>query len=328
MTGRPQETIMNTTIHHSAGAGAEIVVGVDGTSTALRAVQWAAAEAHLRGIGLQILHAAPYATGPSPDPGRQRAEEILARAYTVAHRAEPEVPARTHAVAEQPVPALLSASAQAELLVVGMGGRDRSADLVIGSTALAVSGQAHCPVIIARGRRHPRDTDRPVLVGVDSVESNTAALNFAFADARRHGGPIVVLHARHGAEQIHDRLAGTETLARYLDISELAKALTPWTRAYPDVPVKLDVVVGHPSATLLGAAAHASLVVVGSRGRSAPARALFGSTSRELLRRCPTPVAVLPVAVTADPVPAPADPGRGTPTGTGLDHPHDLSRLW
>ena len=291
-------------------------------------MQWAAAEARLRGTGLQILHAAPYATGPSPDPGRQRAEEILARAYTVAHRAEPDVPTHTHTTTEQPVPALLSASTQAQLLVVGMGGRDRSADLVIGSTALAVSGQAHCPVIIARGRRHPRDTDRPVLVGVDNVDTNTAALNFAFADAQRHAGPIVVLHARHGAEQIYDRLAGAEPLARYLDISQLANALTPWTRAHPDVPVKLDVLIGHPSTTLLAAAAHARLAVVGSRGRSAPARALFGSTSRELLRRCPTPVAVLPVGVTADPVPVTHEPNPTASTGTGLDHPHDLTRLW
>ena len=319
---------MSTTTQQSTGPGADIIVGVDGTSTALRAVEWAAAEARLRGTGLQILHAAPYATGPSPDLGRQRADEILARAYTVAHRAEPEVPARTHATAEQPVPALLSASTQAALLVLGMGGRDRSADLIIGSTALAVSGQADCPVIIARGRRHPRDTDRPVLVGVDNVESNTAALNFAFADAQRHGGPIVVLHARHGAAQIYDLVSGTERIARYLDIGQLAKALAPWTRAYPDVAIKLDVVVGHPSATLLAAAAHARLVVVGSRGRSAPARALFGSTSRELLRRCPTPVAVLPVGVTVDPVPVAHEPNLGASSGTGVDHPHDLSRLW
>jgi nucleotide-binding universal stress UspA family protein len=318
---------MSTDIHPSTGPATDIVVGVDGTSTALRAVQWAAAEARLRGTGLQILHAAPYATRPAPDLGRQRADEIIARAYTVAHRAEPEVQAYTRTTTEQPVPALLSASARAGLLVVGMGGRDGSADLVIGSTALAVSGRAECPVVIARGRRYPRGTDRPVLVGVDSVVIDTAALNFAFADAQRHGGPIVVLHARHGAEQIYDRFSGTERIARYLDISQLAKALAPWTSAYSHVPVTLDVVAGHPSAALLGSAAHARLVVVGSRGRSAPARALFGSTSRELLRRCPTPVAVIPVEVTVDPVPVAHEPGLAASNGAGIDHPHDLSQL-
>jgi nucleotide-binding universal stress UspA family protein len=287
-------------------------------------VQWAAAEARLRATGLQILHAAPYATGPSTDLGRKRADEILARAYTVAHRAEPDVRAATGISAEPPVAALLSASAQAELLVVGMGGRGRAAELAIGSTALAVSGQAECPVIIARGRRYPRGTDRPVLVGVDSAASSAAALDFAFADAQRHGGPIVVLHARHGVEQLQDRLGGTERISRYLDIHQLAEALTPWNRAFPDVPVKLEVSAGHPSTALLGAAAHARLLVVGSRGRSAPTRALFGSTSRELLRRCPTPVAVLPLGVTVGAI----EPMRSTSTATGLDHPHDLSRLW
>ena len=38
---------------------------------------------------------------------------------------------------------------------------------------------------------------------------------------------------------------------------------------------------------LIGAVANARLLVVGRRGRSAPARASFGSTSRELLRRIP-----------------------------------------
>jgi nucleotide-binding universal stress UspA family protein len=71
---------MSTDIHPSTGPATDIVVGVDGTSTALRAVQWAAAEARMRGTGLQILHAAPYATRPAPDLGRQRADEIIARA--------------------------------------------------------------------------------------------------------------------------------------------------------------------------------------------------------------------------------------------------------
>jgi nucleotide-binding universal stress UspA family protein len=37
-----------------------IIVGVDGTSTALRAVAWAAQEALLRGRPLRLVHAAPY----------------------------------------------------------------------------------------------------------------------------------------------------------------------------------------------------------------------------------------------------------------------------
>jgi nucleotide-binding universal stress UspA family protein len=39
-----------------------VVVGADGTETALRAVVWAATEARLRDRPLRIVHAAPYVT--------------------------------------------------------------------------------------------------------------------------------------------------------------------------------------------------------------------------------------------------------------------------
>jgi hypothetical protein len=105
------------------------------------------------------------------------------------------VPISIGTTAEQPVLSLLAASARAGLLVVGMGGADRSADVVIGSTAPAVSGRASCPVIVVRGRRHPRGTNRPILVGVDNVMINAVALSFASADARPHDGPVVAISA-------------------------------------------------------------------------------------------------------------------------------------
>lgn len=93
------------------------------------------------------------------------------------------------------------------------------------------------------------------------------------------------------------------------------------------MPVELQLVPGHPSAALHGWAGHARLLVVGSRGRSAPVRALLGSTSRELLRRSPTTVAVLPPGVTAEPLPGPVDSKQAVVTGTGIEHPHDHGQL-
>ena len=55
-----------------------IVVGVDGTTTALRAVAWAAREARLRQRPLRLVHAAPYLGTPDdPDgPTVGRAAEV------------------------------------------------------------------------------------------------------------------------------------------------------------------------------------------------------------------------------------------------------------
>ncbi|MFC5994985.1 universal stress protein, partial [Pseudonocardia hispaniensis] len=99
-----------------------VIVGVDGTETALRAVRWAVAEARSRNLPLTIVHAAPYATDTI---GRRRVASILARAYTVAFRQAPDVSMHTERVVEQPLNALLDAADRAALLVVGMMGGDR-----------------------------------------------------------------------------------------------------------------------------------------------------------------------------------------------------------
>jgi hypothetical protein len=88
---------------------------------------------------------------PAPDLGRQRADQILAHAYTVAHRAEPEVPISTVTTAEQPVPSLRAASARAALLVVGMGGADRSA-----GRRHRIDGAGGQPAGQLPGHRRPR----------------------------------------------------------------------------------------------------------------------------------------------------------------------------
>ena len=70
-------------------ADRSIVVGVDGTSTGLRAVAWAAREALLRGRLLRLVHAAPYLGTPdarsielSPHPPDRPCRDIRAGADT------------------------------------------------------------------------------------------------------------------------------------------------------------------------------------------------------------------------------------------------------
>jgi nucleotide-binding universal stress UspA family protein len=309
--------------HHDRTEQLGVVVGVDRSRISLDAVRWAGGEARLRGLPLQILHAAPYAKDSAF--GLRRARDILTRAYTVAHRARLGIPVTTCHTEQAATPSLLDAARRAQLLVVGMGGGDRPQEVLIGSVALEVSGHAACPVAVVRGHHPP--VDGPVLVGVDDVATDAAALTVAFADAHRHGGRIVVLHARHRAAPFGAH--GHAEAARLAARTELADALAPLIARFPDVPVELTVVLGPPAPALLAAAVHTRLVVVGTRGRGAPARALFGSTSRAVLRQSPVPVVVVspdavlphampdaqPIAVPAPPVPNADDP-----------HEHDRPR--
>jgi nucleotide-binding universal stress UspA family protein len=280
-----------------------VVVGTDGSDTALHAVEWAVVEAGRRGRQLRIVHAAPYATD---EPGRRRAASLLARAFTVAHRRDPAVDAHTELIIDAPVAGLVGASANAGLLVIGMIG-EKSGDVLLGSVAPAVTGGAHCPVTVVRRAHHAAAPDLPVVVGVESIPADAAALRVAFADAELHGSPLVVLHALPSSDR-------GETAA--VDLA----ALAPWSSRHPDVPVEVRHVHGSPAEQLLHAAHGARMVVVANRGRGAAARALAGSVSRGLLRYSACPVTV----VQRDTVLAADSP---TPSAPYVD-PHDRTQLW
>lgn len=301
----------------------DVVVGVDGSELALHAVGWAATEAQLRGLPLRVVHARPADPGAT---GPRSAPQILARAFTVAHRAAPDVVVSTSTSTQDPAAALLDAAAGATVLVVGMGGGgDTPGGPLVGSVALEVSGRAPCPVVVVRGG--PVPPRGPVLVGVDAsgedgLRRDDAALRAAFADARRHGGRVAVLHARYvtGPQRTPAQEQAADVAAR----DRLRAALGAWTARFPEVPVEVGVVHGNPARALLEAAEGSRLVVLGTRGQGAYARDLFGSTSREVLRRSPVTVLVV------DPDSATTAPDAPPPTSADaqLDHPHDHSMLF
>jgi nucleotide-binding universal stress UspA family protein len=299
-----------------------VVVGVDSSRNALDAVRWAASEARLRGLPLRILHAAPY-TADHTRPALRRARNIVARAFTVARRAQPDLRVTTHSTEDTPVRSLLDAAEHAELLVLGMGGGQRFGEALIRSVALEVCGRASCPVVVVRGAwaREGRD----VVVGVDRPASDAAALEVAFADARRRGGQVVVLHALHGAGPLRDHVTGHEVSSRTAAMARLSDELAPWAARFSDVPMRIEVVRDQPSAALLVASVKARLVVLGDRSHSAPARVLFGSTSREVLRRCGAPVVVVNAAEAAGAAATMA--AAPASAGTQVQDPHDRGEL-
>ncbi|MHA6794219.1 universal stress protein [Pseudonocardia bannensis] len=309
-----------------------VVVGVNGTQTALRAVLWAAHEARLRRAPLRIVHAAPYATEPT-GPGRRRADAILARAYTLARRQGHALDVHTERSDHEPEQALLEAADRAQLLVLGMAGGQRLTDALIPSTALPVSSHAGCPVVVVRGRQVPMSPGRPVVVGVDDPTTDSAALRTAFDDARRHRTPLTMLHARHRAGPWRGHLHERDTQAEAF--GHLTDALSPWRTRYPDVQAGLRLLLGNPVDLLLREAVHARLVVLGTHRRGTTARAVFGSTSREVLRACSCPVEVVhpsawhTVSGTTPATAAPAPSAVTTPsTPAWTNHPHDRGELW
>ena len=133
-----------------------IVVGVDGSEPARRALRWAADEAGRRGAILDVMYAwhVPYAGGYSYLAGSTDVDVFGEEARLVLNRLLSEANL-DDAPGVEPIlvegsaaRSLLDAAKGADLLVVGRRGRGGFAELVLGSVSHQVSLHAPCPVAI------------------------------------------------------------------------------------------------------------------------------------------------------------------------------------
>ena len=139
-----------------------IVVGFDGSAPAVTALRWAADEAALRGVELQVLRAwdlvqelaailAERGMAEGVPPEAEVAATVqawLERDVAALLPAERLATVRCRALEAHPAAMLVEASAGADLLVIGPRGRGRVASLLLGSVTLACVQQATSPVVV------------------------------------------------------------------------------------------------------------------------------------------------------------------------------------
>ncbi len=132
-----------------------IIVGVDGSFGSTQAFRWALEEATIRSASVQAVFAWQYppigtfVLGP-PEGYEVAAGEIIDAATEYAQKWAPDVPVEVLARFGATVPALLDASAGAELLVIGARGHGSFNHLLLGSVAHQCARHAKCAVVIAR----------------------------------------------------------------------------------------------------------------------------------------------------------------------------------
>jgi len=282
---------------------ARIVVGTDGSSAAESAVDWAAAEAHRRGVPLVVLTASEpdwvalrAGVAAVPTPASSSMPEHVAEAVRRVTDRWPGLQATASQQAGHPASVLIEASRTAGLVVVGARGRSVVAEVLLGSVSRHVSTHAHCPVVVVHDA--PDRPSRPVVVGVDGSEASVAALRAAASEAEMRGTSLLVVHAWRDATY-----TGYGVYVAPLDLTrELQQAAEDFTvqqvsllaPEHADLEVVMRVVQEHPVSALVRASGEAQLVVVGAHGRGHFPGMLQGSVASGVIHRAACPVMVMP----------------------------------
>jgi nucleotide-binding universal stress UspA family protein len=300
MTIHPKERQMPETARKHG-----ILVCIDGSAASDAAVAWATHEAIMRRLPITLMHAvAPVVVGwpvgqlytAMPDWQKETAQHALgqARKTISANQSESEPPEiRTNMVYSSIVSALIEASKDAWIIVVGSQGLGALGHLLLGSVTSALLHHAHCPVaVIHTGEEAVADSRAPVLVGIDGSPASEAAIALAFDEASRRGVELVALHAWSdvgvfpmlGMDWRDSEAKGQEILA---------ERLAGWQERYPDVHVKRLIFCDKPSRWLVQESKRAQLVVLGSHGRGGFTGMLLGSVSSHVAHLATVPVVVV-----------------------------------
>jgi nucleotide-binding universal stress UspA family protein len=281
-----------------------VVVGIDGSPSALDAARWAAREAVRRRTTVELISAFGWLeTRHLHDHGLgvsfretiwERTREEVSAAAEAAAGAAPGIEISQRVIDGFPVPLLVAASRRAGLVVIGDRGLGGFSGLLVGSVAIGLAARAECPVVVVRGERS-LDAG-PVVVGIDGSPNSDAALAFAFEAAASRKVPVIAVHT--WTDSVLEAAVAPLLDWGAIEADEhrlLAERLAGWGTKYPDVEVRRVVARDRPAHTLIEQATltAARLVVVGSHGRGSVAGLVLGSVSHTVLHHSPCPVAVV-----------------------------------
>ncbi|NKY52394.1 universal stress protein [Nocardia vermiculata] len=274
---------------------APVVVGVDSSEDAMRAVRWAAHDAVLYKAPLEVVSAVP----PVPeehagDPGvrehhdrlREQARQAVDAAVVVAAEVAPGIGTSAAVIDGPIIPALLERAGGARLVVVGARGLGAYQRSLLGSVSTALVRHAQGPIAVVPAGPPP-GAERPVVVGYDDSPCSAEALTIAMGEARRRGTGLVVVHTWQRFGDYPSPAALDEEGNRLLDTALAA-------HEDPDEPVEVRrvVVEDRPVRRLLDESTAAQLVVVGSHGKGGFPGMTLGSTSQALVHSVECPIIV------------------------------------
>ena len=190
----------------------------------------------------------------------------------------------------------------ADLLVIGSHGRSGFERLLLGSTAERVVRKSPCPVLVVPPRSAPAYDGRfrQMVCGIDFSPASLQAFRHAIQTVAANGADVTLVHAVEMPPELRD-----SQIAAAYDVEAIRTAAEASTRSRLQaiaagetaaaVRVNVMVVEGraHREVLTIATARKADLIVLGTHGRSAIDRYVFGSNTDGVLRSAPCPVLVV-----------------------------------
>jgi len=286
----------------------KILVPLDGSGLAERALTYATALATASGAQLVLLRAAMSHTLPGVDSRERQAgaiqeaetylERVAARVREKGFSCEAVVPHGhpKESIVDQ------ARTRHADLIVMTTHGRTGPGRWILGSVAESVVASSPVPVLVQRAWQplfgEPFWSEHPeLLVTLDGSAFAETALEPAASLAEALHGKLVLV-------RVEDEPSDVGAALQYLPLAQ-ARLVA----AHPTLSIDTDIRVGDASYGIEEALAQrqAALVVMATHGRSGARRAIVGSIAGKILQNGSVPVVLLHPARAAD--------QPGVPTG-------------
>lgn len=292
-----------------------VVVGVDGTPGSAGALRYAVAEAERRGAPLRLVHVLPVTapvwpgvpmSGVASSELRDVAATILDESVAAVRRLAPDLEVVTRLSAGSRSGAMVEASEDAQLVVVGRETQHGVDRILVGAVTAAVAAHAHCDVAVVPSfwsGDHPRGR---VVVAMKSQANAQAVLGEAFAQAHRRGASLTIVTAWELPDPYLDRIEVRTHSDEWEEEGRrvIEEVLTRWREKHADVAVDVRVLHGRAAEVLLAASRDSDLLILSRRHRAIPPFGHLGGVAHAILRVSDVPVIVVPFTDAHD------DPGE------------------
>jgi nucleotide-binding universal stress UspA family protein len=275
----------------------QILVGVSGKGENAEALQFAAAEARLRGTGLTVVHVMHHKglrrnVGSSDDAWQEAGRRVVEGARAQLDALTGGAVATTTLLRDGDAGEVLAElSADATLVVLQHRDLSRIQRIATGSTVATVAAHAHCPVVSVSPARDRAETGI-VTVGVHEDGGPAGVVEAAFAEAATHGWSVRLVYAWNVASAYGDMVAQEEHWTTETRAS-IEAALEKVRAEHPTVPFTIEVYHDWPAEVLARLSADSDLLVVGRHSHHVPLQPRLGSLARSAVTHAECPVMIV-----------------------------------